>query len=102
MPKTWILDPRPVPPHAVIPGLTVDGHSVSDWKVLASLGQKGRRFVIKPSGFSELAWGSRGVSVGDDMPQREWAGALEAALASFQRVPGILQDLRTGGRVAVG
>src|SRR5207244_2213089 len=30
MPKTWILDPRPVPPHAVIPGLTVDGRSVSD------------------------------------------------------------------------
>src|SRR5207249_3901580 len=54
MPKTWILDPRPIPPHAVIPGLTADGRSVSDWKALATLGQKGRRFVIKPSGFSEL------------------------------------------------
>ena len=101
MPKTWILDPRPVPPHAVIPGLTVDGHSVSDWKVLASLGQKGRRFVIKPSGFSELAWGSRGVSVGHDLPQTEWAAALEAALASFHRVPRILQEFRKGRRVAV-
>jgi len=101
MPKTWILDPRPVPPHAVIHGLTVDGHSVSDWKVLASLGQKGRRFVIKPSGFSELAWGSRGVSVGHDLPQTEWAAALEAALASFHRVPRILQEFRKGRRVAV-
>src|SRR5438132_791407 len=101
LPKTWILDPRPVPPHAVIPGLTVDGHSVSDWKVLASLGQKGRRFVIKPSGFSELAWGSRGVSVGHDLPQTEWAAALEAALASFHRVPRILQEFRKGRRVAV-
>ena len=101
MPKTWILDPRPVPPHAVIPGLTVDGHSVSDWKVLASLGQKGRRFVIKPSGFSELAWGSRGVSVGHDLPQTEWAAALEAALASFHQVPRILQEFRKGRHVAV-
>jgi len=101
MPKTWILDPRPVPPHAVIPGLTVDGHSVSDWKVLARLGQKGRRFVIKPSGFSELAWGSRGVSVGHDLPQTEWAAALDAALASFHRVPRILQEFRKGRHVAV-
>ena len=101
MPKTWILDPRPVPPHAVIPGLTVDGHSVSDWKVLASLGQKGRRFVIKPSGFSELAWGSRGVSVGHDLPQTEWAAALEVALASFHQVPRILQEFRKGRHVAV-
>jgi len=101
MPKTWILDPRPVPPHAVIPGLTVDGHSVSDWKVLAGLGQKGRRFVIKPSGFSELAWGSRGVSVGHDLPQTAWAAALEAALASFHRVPRILQEFRNGRRLAV-
>ena len=101
MPKTWILDPRPVPPHAVIPGLTVDGHSVSDWKDLARLGQKGRRFVIKPSGFSELAWGSRGVSVGHDLPQTEWAAALEAALASFHREPRILQEFRKGRHVAV-
>src|SRR5207247_931601 len=83
MPKTWILDPRPVPPHAVIPGLTVDGHSVSDWKVLASLGQKGRRFVIKPSGFSELAWGSRGVSVGHHLPLTEWPADVEAALTFY-------------------
>ncbi len=101
MPKTWILDPRPIPPHAVIPGLTVDGHSVSDWKALATLGQKGRRFVIKPSGFSELAWGSRGVSVGHDLPQTEWAAALETALASFHQVPRILQEFRKGRRVAV-
>ena len=101
MPKTWILDPRPVPPHAVIPGLTADGRSVSDWKVVAGLGQKGRRFVIKPSGFSELAWGSRGVSVGHDLPQTEWAAALEAALASFPRVPHILQEFRKGRHVAV-
>src|SRR5438093_1187404 len=51
--------------------------------------------------FFELAWGSRGVSVGHDLPQTEWAAALEAALASFHRVPRILQEFRKGRRVAV-
>src|SRR5881296_3040850 len=96
MPKTWILDPRPVPPHAIIPGLTVEGRSVSDWKALATLSQKGRRFVIKPSGFSELAWGSRGVSVGHDLPQSEWTAALQTALASFPTTPYILQEFHKG------
>ena len=100
MPRTWMLDPRPVPPHAVIPGLTIEGRSVSDWKTIAGLGQKGRRFVIKPSGFSELAWGSRGVSVGHDLPQKEWAEVMDAALASFPTVPYILQEFRKGRRVA--
>lgn len=100
MPHTWILDPRPVPPHAVIPGLTVEGRGVSDWKTIAGLGQKGRRFVLKPSGFSELAWGSRGVSVGHDLPQKEWADAVDAGLASFPKTPYILQEFRKGRRVA--
>lgn len=100
MPRTWILDPRPVPPHAVIPGLAAEGRAVADWKTIAGLGQKGRRFVLKPSGFSELAWGSRGVSVGHDLPQKEWAGAVDAGLASFPKTPYILQEFRKGRRVA--
>jgi hypothetical protein len=100
LPGTWILDPRPVPPSAVIAGLTVSGRAMSDWKQLAGLGQKERRFVVKPSGFSELAWGSRGVSVGHDLSQQEWAKTLEKALASYPSVPYILQEFRKGRRVA--
>jgi hypothetical protein len=100
MPHTWILDPQPVPPHAVIPDLAPSGQPVSDYRVLARLGQKERRFVVKPSGFSELAWGSRGVSVGHDLSQQDWAQALERALASFTTVPYILQEFRKGRRVA--
>ena len=55
--------------------------------------------MIKPSGFSELAWGSRGVSVGHDLPQKEWAAALDKSLASFTKVPHILQEFRKGRRV---
>jgi hypothetical protein len=96
MPKTWILDPRPLPPTAVIPGLEVGGRPVSDWRQLARAGQKDRRFVMKPSGFSELAWGSRGVSIGHDLPQDEWDNRVEAALASFPHTPYVLQEFHKG------
>ena len=96
MPRTWVLDPAPIPPSATIPSLAIGGRAVMDWRDLATATQKERHFVIKPSGFSELAWGSRGVSVGHDMPQSEWAGAIDQALASFPRTPYILQEFHKG------
>ena len=96
MPRTWILDPAPIPPSATIPGLAIGGRAVMNWHDLATAAQKERHFVIKPSGFSELAWGSRGVSVGHDMPQNEWAGAIDKALAAFPRTPYILQEFHKG------
>jgi hypothetical protein len=96
MPRTWILDPAPIPPSATIPGLAIGGRAVMSWRDLAAATQKERHFVIKPSGFSELAWGSRGVSVGHDMPQGEWAGAIDKALASFPQTPYILQEFHKG------
>lgn len=96
LPRTWILDPRPLPPSAVIPDLHIGGQAVADWHVLAGATQKDRRYVIKPSGFSELAWGSRGVSVGHDLPQVEWASALDKALASFPVTPYVLQEFHKG------
>lgn len=100
-PMTWILDPQDVPPHAVIPGLTIQERPVSSWNELASLTQKERRFVIKPSGFSERAWGSRGVIVGHDLPEKEWAQALNEALARFSQSPSILQEFHGGRKVSV-
>ncbi len=96
MPRTWILDPRPLPPPAIIPDLCVAGRAVGDWQDLMRASQKDRRYVVKPSGFSELAWGSRGVSVGHDLPQSEWAAALQTALASFPTTPYILQEFHKG------
>lgn len=96
MPRTWILDPAPIPPTATIPGLTIGDRAVMQWRDLAAATQKERHLVIKPSGFSELAWGSRGVSVGHDMPQSEWAAAIEQALESFPRTPYILQEFHKG------
>ncbi len=96
MPRTWIMDPAPIPPTATIPGLSVGGRSIMGWRDLSTATQKERHFVIKPSGFSELAWGSRGVSVGHDLPQNEWAAAIEQALTSFPSTPYILQEFHKG------
>ncbi|WP_455379182.1 hypothetical protein [Petrachloros mirabilis] len=96
MPRTWILDPAPVPPSAVIPGLSIGGRVIRNWRDLAGATQKERHFVVKPSGFSELAWGSRGVSVGHDLPQDEWAAAIDAALKAFPTTPYVLQEFHKG------
>jgi hypothetical protein len=96
MPRTWILDPKPVPPTAIIPNLTMSGVPVSAYGALGRASQKERRWVVKPSGFSELAWGSRGVVIGHDLSQPEWTAALEAALAAFPTTPHVLQEFHKG------
>jgi hypothetical protein len=85
-PYTWILDPAPLPPHAVIPEL-----GIHDWREMAKFSQRQRELVLKISGFSNQAWGSRGVYVGHDLPSTEWAQAIEQALSGFATHPFILQ-----------
>ncbi|MDH5429414.1 MAG: hypothetical protein OEY57_14735 [Nitrospirota bacterium] len=101
IPQTWVLDPRPLPPTAVIPGLWNRNHAVSNWDWLGDATQKERQYVIKVSGFSELAWGSRGVSIGHDMSQEEWKKTLAQALDTFYTVPSILQAFHKGKLVVV-
>jgi hypothetical protein len=86
IPYTWPLDPAPLPQHAVIPRL-----EIHDWREAAKLSQKERDLLIKVSGFSPLGWGSRGITVGADVPQTEWQTAIEQALAEFQTTPRIIQ-----------
>jgi hypothetical protein len=85
-PYTWIVDPKPLPPHAVIPEL-----GIHDWREMDRFSQKQRELVLKISGFSEEAWGSRGVSIGHDLPAGEWAEAIDQALNGFATHPFILQ-----------
>ena len=91
IPYTWLADPTPLPPNAVLPGL-----EVHDWNEVAAFSQKERELILKISGFSELAWGSRGVHVAADLPQPEWRAVLESALACYQTRPYILQQFRKG------
>ncbi len=91
IPQTWVVDPAPVPHHAVIPGL-----EIQDWDELKRFSQRQREFVLKVSGFSERAWGSRGVYVGTDLPHHEWAERIDEAKAAFSKTPFILQRFFRG------
>jgi hypothetical protein len=91
IPYTWLLDPTPLPQHAVIPRL-----EIQDWREAGSLSQKERDLLLKVSGFSPLGWGSRGVSLGRDLPHAEWQQRIEAALQNFQTSPTILQRFHKG------
>lgn len=91
IPYTWLVDPEPLPRHAVLPRL--ETHS---WDEVARLSQKKRHFILKISGFSEHAWGSKGVVVASDLPQKDWQAELESALKDFEHRPHILQDFHPG------
>lgn len=86
IPQGWVVDPAPLPPHAVLPGLDV--HS---WQEVKRFGGRQRELVLKISGFSEIGWGSRSVSIGHDLSQEEWGRALDDALAAFADHPYVLQ-----------
>lgn len=95
IPYTWIVDPAPLPHHAVIPQL-----EINNWRELGKFGQKERDLILKISGYSELAWGSRGVSFAADMSHLEWTAAIERALAFFNKQPRILQRFYKGKLVS--
>ncbi len=102
IPRTWILDPRPIPPHACIPRLVLDGRQATRWDDLDGLSKKGRQFVIKPSGFSELAWGSRGISFGHDMSSEDWSHRRQEALAAYEKgTIYLLQEYHKPARMSV-
>jgi len=98
-PRTWVMDPRPLPPQASIIDLSAAGAPVQEFMQLAELTKSERDFVVKPSGFSELAWGSRGVRVANDLTKEEWIAVLTQALDSFNKTPWILQRFHKGKRV---
>ena len=101
IPRSWILDPTPVPPHAVIPGLMHQGQPISSWEELAHFSKKERELVLKPSGFAKEATESRGVTIGHDVPEEAWAAAVREALEGFDRQPHVLQDFHKAARLPV-
>jgi hypothetical protein len=91
IPYSWMLDPTPLPQHAVIPRL-----EIHDWREAAKLSQKERDLLLKVSGFSPLGWGSRGISLGSDLAHAEWEKRIENALATFDSSPTIMQRFHKG------
>ena len=94
IPYTWLVDPAPLPPHAAIPEL-----NLTDWQQLKTLSQKERDLILKVSGFSENAWGARGVFLGSDLSQADWSAAVDAALKNFETSPSVLQRFHKPSQV---
>ncbi|MBI2948696.1 MAG: hypothetical protein HYY23_13735 [Verrucomicrobia bacterium] len=86
VPYTWLVDPMPLPPHGAIPEL-----NLTDWHQLKALSQRDRELILKVSGFSEQAWGARGVYLGSDLSASDWTEAVDLALRSFGQSPFVLQ-----------
>ena len=81
----------PLPPHASLPRL-----GVQSWDEVANFSQTQRELVLKISGFNELAWGSRGVKIGHDMPVNEWQEAMQHATTHFTTEPWVVQEFAHG------
>lgn len=109
VPYSWVVDPTPLPSHAAIPEL-----GLTDWQQLKQLSQKERDLILKVSGYSEEAWGARGVYLGSDLSQADWSTAVDKAVRDFHRSPFVLQryhkpkvvdfsyvDFASGKRVAM-
>jgi hypothetical protein len=86
IPYTWLVDPAPLPPHAAIPEL-----NLTDWQQLKTLSQRERDLILKVSGFSEHAWGARGVYLGSDLSHADWSAAVDRAITGFSSSPFVLQ-----------
>jgi hypothetical protein len=84
-----MVDPSPLPPQGAIPEL-----NLTDWTQLKSLSQRDRELILKISGFSEKAWGARGVYLGSDLSAASWSAAVDEAIGSFPRSPYVLQRYR--------
>jgi hypothetical protein len=85
-PYTWMVDPSPLPPQGAIPEL-----NLTDWQQLKSLSQRERELILKVSGFSDKAWGARGVFLGSDLSTADWSAAVDLAVSSFSTSPHVLQ-----------
>jgi hypothetical protein len=96
VPYTWLVDPAPMPPHAAIPEL-----NLTDWAQLKAMSQKERDLILKVSGFSETAWGARGVFLGSDLSAADWSAAVDLALKNFESSPRVLQRFHKPALVEV-
>lgn len=99
IPPSWIMDPAPLPPGAVLDGPRAAGRPLNDWRDLMQASQKERDLIIKISGYHETAWGARSVVLGSDCSREEWQQGVERAIALAPTNLHVLQAYRKPRRV---
>ena len=99
IPPSWIMDPAPLPPGAVLDGPKVGGRAMNDWRDLVGASQKERDLIIKISGYHETAWGARSVVLGSDCSREEWQQGVERAIELAPTNLHVLQAYRKPRRL---
>ena len=99
IPPSWIIDPEPLPPGAVLDGPRVGGRGMSGWQDLAGASQKERDLIIKISGYHETAWGARSVVLGSDCSREEWQAGVTHAIALAPTNLHVLQAYKKPRRI---
>ena len=99
IPPSWVMDPAPLPPGAMLDGPRVGGRALTDWRLLAGASQKERDLIIKISGYHETAWGARSVVLGSDCSHDEWQAGIDQAMADAPTSLHILQEYKKPVRV---
>ena len=100
IPQSWIMDPAPLPPGAVLDGPRIGGRALNDWRDLVGASQKERDLIIKISGFHATAWGARSVVLGSDCSRDKWQQGVEQALRLAPVNLHVLQEYRKPKRVS--
>ncbi len=80
IPPSWVMDPAPLPPGAVLDAPRAAGRALHDWRELAGATQKERDLIVKISGYHETAWGARSVILGSDSSREEWQEGVDRAV----------------------
>jgi len=99
IPPSWILDPAPLPPGAVLDGPRIGGRALTDWSQLAGASQKERDLIIKISGYHETAWGARSVVLGSDCSREEWQSGIGIAIRDAPANLHVMQEYKKPRRV---
>ena len=99
IPPSWIMDPAPLPPGAVLDAPRAAGRALADWRDLAAATQKERDLIMKISGYHETAWGARSVVLGSDCSREEWQQGIERAIGFAPTNLHILQAYKKPRRI---
>ncbi len=99
IPPSWVMDPAPLPPGAVLDAPAAAGRPLSSWSDLVTATQKERDLIVKISGYHETAWGARSVVLGSDCSREEWQAAVEHAIALAPSNLHVLQEYKKPRRL---
>ncbi len=99
IPHSWIMDPAPLPPVAILDGPHAGGRPIADWRDLAGASQRERDLIIKISGHHETAWGARSVILGSDCSREQWQEGITRAVEMAPTNLHVLQAYKKPSRV---